>query len=186
MATILDLPEMRERVRLWTVAEYEKLGDDPAFRRTELIRGLIINKMSKSPLRSTVTTRLHAWLLGKLRPEFVARQEQPLRLRDSMPEPDVSVMRGTLGDFATRHPATAALVVEVAVSSVTPDREAGALYAEAGVMEYWIVLGETEQLEVFRQPAEGVYRQKRVYGRGETVEGVEVIGGAFAVAMLFA
>ena len=74
----------------------------------------------------------------------------------------------------------------VAVSSVTPDREAGALYAEAGVMEYWIVLGETEQLEVFRQPAEGVYRQKRVYGRGETVEGVEVIGGAFAVAMLFA
>ncbi len=73
MATILDLPEMRERVRLWTVAEYEKLGDDPAFRRTKLIRGFIINKMFKSPLHSTVATRLYAWLLGKLRPEFVAR-----------------------------------------------------------------------------------------------------------------
>ncbi len=103
-----------------------------------------------------------------------------------MPELDVSMMRGTLADFATRHPATAALVVEVAVSSVMPDRENATLYAEAGVAEYWIVLGEAEQVEVYRQPAEGVYRQKRVYGRGETVEGVEVIGGDFAVATLFA
>ena len=133
MSAILDLPEMRERVRRWTVAEYEKLGDDPAFRRTELIRGIIVNKMSKSPLHSTVTTRLYVFLLRTLRQEFVARQEEPLRLVDSMPEPDVSVMRGTPDDFGTRHPATAALVVEVAVSSVAPDRENAALYAEAGV-----------------------------------------------------
>ena len=111
MTTILDLPDIRERVHVWTVAEYEKLGDDPAFRRTELIRGMIVNKMSKSPLHSTVTTRFYAWLLRRLPPEFCARQEQPLRLADSMPEPDISVLRGSLNDFADRHPTTAVLVV---------------------------------------------------------------------------
>ena len=185
MSGILDLPEMRARVRRWTVAEYEKLGDDPAFRRTELIRGIIVNKMSKSPLHSTITTRLYIFLLQVLRHGFVARQEQPLRLMDSMPEPDISVMRGTLAEFATRHPATADLVVEVAVSSVAPDRENASLYAEAEVREYWIVLGEAEQVEVYRQPVEGIYQERRTYARNEVIEGTEVIGGTFVVETLF-
>ena len=91
-----------------------------------------------------------------------------------------------MADFGTRHPATAELVVEVAVSSVAPDRENASLYAEAGVTEYWIVLGETEQVEVYRRPVGGVYLERRNYGRGEAIEGVEVIGGAFAVDTLFA
>ena len=186
MHAILDLPEMRERVRRWTVPEYEKLGDDPAFRRTELIRGFIINKMSKSPLHSTLTTKLFVFLLRALKPEFVVRQEQPLRFADSMPEPDVSVMRGTLNDFDERHPATAELVVEVAVSSVAPDRENASLYAEAGVAEYWIVLGATEQVEVYRQPVDDVYQERRTYGRGEVIEGVSVTTQGVPVDALFA
>lgn len=186
MAAILDLPEMRERVRRWTVTEYEKLGDDPAFRRTELIRGLIVNKMSKSPLHATITTRLYAFLMRALRPEFVVRQEQPLRLADSMPEPDISVMRGKLEDFISGHPTTAELVVEVAVSSVAPDRENASLYAESGVAEYWIVLGETEQVEVYRRPENGVYYERRTYGRGEVIEGVTVMDQGVPVETLFA
>ena len=186
MRAILDLPEMQGRVRRWTVAEYEKLGGDPAFRRTELIRGIIVNKISESPLHSTITTRLYVFLLRELQPGYVARKEEPLRFMDSMPEPDVSVMRGTLGDFGTRHPTTAELVVEVAASSVAPDRENASLYAEAGVAEYWIILGEREQVEVYRRPVEGVYREQRTYGRGEVIEGVGVTVQAVPVETLFA
>ena len=186
MDAILDLPEMRARVRRWTVEEYEKLGDDPAFRRTELIRGLIVNKMSKSPLHSNATTRFYVFLVRHMRPEFVARQEQPLRLADSMPEPDISVMRGVLSDFNTRHPSTAELVVEVAVSSVAPDRENASLYAEAEVTQYWIVLGETEQVEVYRQPVQGVYLERRIYGRGEAIDNVNVTDVPLPVDTFFA
>ena len=185
MNAIFDLPELRTRVRLWTVAEYEKLGDDPAFRHTELIRGTIVNKMSKSTLHSTVSTRLNNFLLRTLGSAWLVRKEEPLGLADSMPEPDVAVVRGTLEDFATRHPATAALVVEVAVSSVTPDRENAALYAEAGVPEYWIVLAEAGQVEVYRRPEGGTYLEKRTYRRGEVIEAVGVTGGAVAVETLF-
>ena len=185
MDAILDLPEMRARVRRWSVEEYEKLGDDPAFRRTELIRGLIVNKTSKSPLHSNATTRFYVFLVRSMRPEFVARKEEPLRLADSMPEPDVSVMRGSLSDFETRHPSTAELVVEVAVSSVAGDRENASLYAEAGVTQYWIVLGKTEQVEVYRRPVIGVYQERRIYCRGESIEAVSAVDGPVPVEMFF-
>ena len=59
--------------------------------------------------------------------------------------------------------------MEVAVSSAALDRENASLYAEAGVLEYWIVLDEERQIEVYRQPENGVYQQKRLYAAGETL-----------------
>lgn len=185
MAAILDLPEMRARVHRWTVAEYEKLGDDPAFRRSELIRGIIIEKMSKSPIHSTITARLYVFFLRSIRQGYAVRQEQPLRLIDSMPEPDIAVTPGTLADFATRHPEAADLVVEVAVSSVAPDRENASMYAEAGVSEYWIVVGESKVVEVYRRPENGIYQEKHVYKPGESIPDVNVVGGAMPVDTLF-
>lgn len=184
MSAILDLPEIRARVHRWTVADYEKLGEDPAFRRSELIRGIIVEKMSKSPPHSDLATEIYLLLLRLIAPEFVARKEEPLRLADSMPEPDISVMRGKRPDFQKRHPSTASLVVEVAVSSVAPDRENASIYAEAGVAEYWIVLGERKAVEVYRRPEDGVYREVRTYGIGESIPDVDVIGGPMAVSTL--
>jgi len=59
--------------------------------------------------------------------------------------------------------------VEVSVTSAALDRENASLYAEAGVAEYWIVLGAERQVEVYRQPENGVYRQQRLYAAGETL-----------------
>jgi Uma2 family endonuclease len=186
MAAILDLSEIRARVHLWTVAEYEKLGDDPAFRRAELLRGIIVEKMSKSPLHSTLATRIYLFLLGLLRPGLIARKEDPLRLADSMPEPDISVVRGTLTDFETQHPSMAELVVEVAISSGAPDRANASIYAEAGIAEYWIVLAASMEVAVYRDPENGAYREVSTYGRGEAIPDVAVVGQAVAVDALFA
>ena len=56
-----------------------------------------------------------------------------------------------------------------AVSSAALDRENASLYAEAGVAEYWIVLGGERQIEVYRQPENGVYQQKQLYSVGQTL-----------------
>jgi Uma2 family endonuclease len=185
MAAILDLPEIRARVHLWTVADYEKLGDNPAFRRSELLRGIIVEKMSKSPLQSTLATHIYLFLVRLLRPGLIARKEQPLRLADSMPEPDISVLRGTLADFATHHPSMAELVVEVAVGSSAPDRENALIYAEAGAAEHWIILAANLEVEVYRGPENGVYREMITYRRGEAIPDVAVLGQAVAVDALF-
>ena len=187
MAAILDLPEVRARVTRWSVADYERLTELGAVsRRAELLRGLIVEKMSKSPLHNFLTNRIAKDLLRRARPGLDVRQESSLRFADSIPEPDVSVVRGREEEFRTRHPTTALLVVEVAVSSVALDRENASLYAEAGVTEYWIVLGETEQVETYCHPENGVYQEKRTYSRDETISCPVLADEPVAVAAWFA
>jgi Uma2 family endonuclease len=56
-------------------------------------------------------------------------------------------------DYSREHPARPALVVEVAVSSRSLDRNhKGSLYARAGLEDYWIVNLVERVLEVYRQP----------------------------------
>ena len=114
------------------------------------------------------------------------RQEASLLLGDSVPEPDVAVVRGEEKEFRLAHPTTAALIVEVAVTSLAADREKAALYAEAGVGEYWIVVAGAGQVEAYRRPEAGAYRERRTYGRGEVMEEVGVTGGPVAVEALLA
>ena len=73
-------------------------------------------------------------------------------MADSEPEPDLAVVRGPRADYRTAHPATAQLVIEVAVSSIEIDRVKALIYAEAGVPVYWIVCPQTKQVEVYRKP----------------------------------
>src|SRR6266536_2450406 len=150
MAAILEIPEVRQRVSPLSVEEYHRLDEfNENGRRTELIRGIVIEKMSKSPLHCSIAKRLYDLIAPLLAMGFLVRHEAPLTLADSEPEPDVSVVRGTEADFATTHPSTGELVVEVAVSRPALDRENASLYAEAGVKEYWIVLGVERQVEVY-------------------------------------
>ena len=90
-------------------------------------------------------------------PGFILLREDPLTFADSEPEPDLAVVRGEEQEFADRHPPTAELVIEIAITSVALDREKAAIYAEAGVVEYWIVLPAERRDEVRRNPVNGVY-----------------------------
>jgi Uma2 family endonuclease len=83
-----------------------------------------------------------------------ARLQAPLALDDdSEPEPDVAVVAGEYRDYVSGHPSTAALVVEVADSSLGLDRRLKVgLYARAGLPEYWIVNLVEGVLEVHRGP----------------------------------
>jgi len=172
---ILDIPEVRERVSRLTVSEYHRLGEFNGHgRRTELLRGFVIEKMSKSPLHRTICSRLYRFLLAQLPSGHTVWKEEPLTLADSEPEPDISVTRGLESKYATAHPTTAELVVEVAVFSAALDRANAALYAEAGIPEYWIVLGQERQVEVYRQPEHGVYQHKHVAGPEDVLSCVAV------------
>lgn len=187
MATILDLPEIRACIHRWTVADYRKLTEDnPVFRRSELIRGIIVDRPLRSPKHSSLTACLYDWFQHTTNNGITVRQYGPLQLTDSVPEPDVAAVLGAVEDFHAWHLTTAELVVEVAVSGTAVERRYASIYAEAGVGEYWIVLGETEQVEVYRRPESGVYQEKRVYGRGEVIAGVRVTEDEMPVKTLFA
>src|SRR5256885_12901615 len=57
---ILEIPEVRQRVSPLSVEEYHRLDEfNEHGKRTELIRGVVIEKMSKSPLHSALGKRLY-------------------------------------------------------------------------------------------------------------------------------
>src|SRR5262249_44471457 len=86
-------------------------------------------------------------------PGWHPRLHSPLALDDdSEPEPDVAVVTGVPRDYLGAHPATAALVVEVAESSLRLDRVKSGLYARARIQDYWIAKLLQRLLEVRREP----------------------------------
>jgi Uma2 family endonuclease len=187
MSAILEIPEVRQRVSRLSVEEYHRLDEfNENGRRTELIRGIIIEKMSKSPLHSPVAKRLYDRIASMLPAGLVLRREDPLTLADSEPEPDIAVVRGAEADFVVAHPTTAELVIEVAVSSPTLDRENASLYAEAHVKEYWIVLAPERRVEVYRRPENGRYQKMRLVGPDDLLESASVPTVRLRITDLFA
>jgi Uma2 family endonuclease len=187
MNAILEVPSIRDRVSRLTVEEYHRLPEFNANgRRTELIRGIVVEKMPKSPLHGTMASLLFQLLLPKIPAGFCARQEQPLTLSDSEPEPDVSVLEGKLGDYLHAHPTTARLAVEVSVTTYDEDQQKAFVYAEANVAEYWIVLPKSRSVEVHRRPERGRYCEMRVHHVDDELACASVPGLRVQLAELFA
>jgi Uma2 family endonuclease len=141
MLSVLERPTLRARVPRLSITDYHHFCETNQWaERTELIRGIIIEKMSKSPLHGTIASLLQDQLTPQLPAGHFIRREEPLTLRDSEPEPDLAIVTGARRDYLRAHPTTALLVVEVAVTSADDDRAMSELYVEAGVPEYWLVL----------------------------------------------
>ena len=163
MLAILERPEMRRHALPVSVPGYEKMGELGLIdESTELLRGVIFEKMSKSPLHSGLTRRFIRAVAEAIDTRHFISSEQPLRLADSCPEPDLAVVEGAEEDFMTRHPGTARLVIEISLSTETLDREKAAIYAEAGIPEYWIVLPARNAIEVFTRPVDGIYSSQQI------------------------
>jgi Uma2 family endonuclease len=68
------------------------------------------------------------------------------------PQPDVAVIPGNRRNY-TDHPTVAALLVEVADSTLAFDTTTKAeMYATAGIADYWVLDVESRRLQVFRDP----------------------------------
>ncbi|HEY7521390.1 MAG TPA: Uma2 family endonuclease [Methylomirabilota bacterium] len=140
----------------WRRMQYERLVDLGVFEGEplELIGGqLIVAEPKGSPHAAAVGMASDA-VRAALPPGWTVRIQDPVALDDeSAPEPDVAVVRGRHADYRHAHPARAALIVEVAESSLAFDRtRKGSLYARAGIADYWIVNLEERVVEVYRDP----------------------------------
>jgi Uma2 family endonuclease len=86
---------------------------------------------------------------------------------DSEPEPDIAVV--ALGNYDSDHPRTALLVIEVSDSSLRKDQRKAAIYASAGVAEYWIVNLSDRTIEVCSIAAGDRYAETRTFHEGSLV-----------------
>lgn len=176
---------------LWTREQYHQLGELGVFDgvRVELINGEIV-VMSPIRERHWVATNLAARALNRVFPTdtYTVSVQSSIGLgRKSEPEPDIAVVIGDPRQYIDGIPESAALVVEVAMSSLIYDRlTKSALYARAGVPEYWIVNLQDNVLEVRREPntETGEYAVKFTLTKEDIVTALEKPGDIITVAEL--
>lgn len=168
--------------RAMTVDEFDlagRLGIYGPEEKLELIGGEVFRKMSPQESAHSTGIRLVEDALrmafGK---GFDVRVQMPLVLgMFNKPEPDVAVVVGSCRDYSHSQPTTASLVVEIADTSVAFDRTTKtAIYAGAGIEEYWILNLRERTLEVCRQPVHaetgqsvGQYAVVVAYSESESV-----------------
>ncbi|MEG3876581.1 Uma2 family endonuclease [Microcoleus sp. herbarium7] len=164
------------KIRKWTVKEYHKLGEMGFFHpeeRVELLSGNIITISAKGTA-NTSATRLTANVLRDILGNQVdVYYKSPIALDDnSEPEPDIAAVRIDPFDYATHHPTPSEvyLIIEVADSSLTFDREIKAkIYARSGIADYWVLNVNERQLHVFREPAVDGYQSEVILGENRNI-----------------
>jgi Uma2 family endonuclease len=154
----------------------------------ELLHGVLTRVSPKSAPHEAVKARLNRWLApGAAAGLHEVRIEAPILVPDrtSLPEPDIAVVAP--GGDPLRHPTTALLVVEVAVSSLRTDTTVKpTLYAQAGIPELWVVDVDHRGVEIFRDPRGAVYATRRSARADDVVEALRVAAGPLALPELFA
>jgi Uma2 family endonuclease len=187
--------EQEARTRRWRRVEYERLVDLGVFvgERLELLDGVLVVGEPQASPHAAIVAKVGRVLAVAFGDGWHERLHSPLALGDfSEPEPDVAVVAGPPDDYIAAHPSTAALVVEVADSSLRLDRRfKAAIYARAGLREYWIVNLADRVLEVHREPhppadagADWSYRSVAVLRPPSHVTPLAAPGSPIAVADL--
>jgi Uma2 family endonuclease len=165
--------------KLWTRAECEALEAAGLLdgQHLELIEGDLINKMGKKWPHISAVTLLKAWLVGVFGIPFVI-QEAPIDVAPednptNEPEPDIIVLKRELASFVSAgqpRPEDLHLVVEVAHTTLRFDLTTkAALYARAGIVDYWVLDVAGKRMIVHRDPQRGLYSSVLAFGQQEIV-----------------
>jgi Uma2 family endonuclease len=172
----------------WTVERYLRLVDEGVLGlddRVELLEGVVVAMAPQNEPHAAGVRRVGQALHRAVGERAVVQVQLVLVLGPhSAPEPDAAVLPGSVADYDRVHPTTALLVVEVADTSLEQDRlTKRAIYAAAGIPEYWIVNLRDDCLEVRRlpEPQSRRYASTAIARRGERIALAALRGVAVAV-----
>jgi Uma2 family endonuclease len=168
-----------------SVEKYEAMVEAGVFTprdRFHLINGYLVEKMTQNDPRSTGDELCGIALTRSIPEGWHVRAAKPIRLpaQASKPEPDRSVVCGSVRDYSRQSPGASdiSIVVEVADSGLQDDRKLAKVYAAAGIPIYWILNLIDGQVEVYTNPSQDGYASRQDYRSGQSVpviiDGTEV------------
>ncbi|MBD2677553.1 MULTISPECIES: Uma2 family endonuclease [Nostoc] len=162
--------------RKFTVEQYHKMLESGILTeddRVELIRGEIIEISPIGTKHAACVNRLINLLVQLLGKRVIVAAQNPIVLNDnSQPQPDVALLKPRDDFYATAHPQPQDifLLIEVADSTIEYDREEKIpLYAEANIIEVWLVDINEQIVEVYQQPTAAGYQHIQKFTSGQTL-----------------
>ncbi|BAY76418.1 hypothetical protein NIES25_28670 [Nostoc linckia NIES-25] len=162
--------------RKFTVDQYHKMVDSGILTeddRVELIRGEIIEMSPIGTKHAACVNRLVNLLVQLLGKRVIVAPQNPVALNNnSEPQPDVALLKPRDDFYGTAHPQPQDifLLIEVADSTILYDREEKIpLYAEANIIEVWLVDINDEIVEVYQQPTAAGYQLMQKFASCQTL-----------------
>jgi Uma2 family endonuclease len=159
-----DLPLKR-----WSVDDYHRLiavgiltSDD----HVELLDGQIVEMVPQEPPHASNTSSFSNEFVLLFAGKAWIRSQLPITIApNSEPEPDIAVVRIDPNRYRDRHPGPedVFLIIEIADTTLSHDRNRKAkIYAQAGILEYWIVNLNQRQVIVCRDPQDDSYQSEQI------------------------
>lgn len=147
----------------WTVDRYHQaiaagiLDDQPV----ELLQGDIVLMPPEREPHAYFNTEVGDYLRGLLGNQVKLRDAKPITLpNNSEPAPDIAVVKPLGKVYLDHHPYPQDIFWLIEFSQATLKKDLGqkkAIYAEAGIVEYWVVNLQQLQLTVFRDLVQDCY-----------------------------
>lgn len=185
------LPPLFPPRKRWTREDCAPLEASGLFERErlELVDGELFSKMGKNRPHVVVLRLMYLWLLEAFGKQFVD-SEAPIDVSPednptNEPEPDVIVLKREFATFVSGNPQPQDLhlVVEISDSTLNFDLKVkAALYARAGIVEYWVLDVPGRRLFCHRDPAAGRYGSVTMYHEHESVSPLAAPNAAFSPA----
>jgi len=158
----------------FTAEEFVKIYEAGIFEdedRIELVEGELIIMHAIGSRHAQTLSNLNAYFMEQAKRRFMLSPQNPVFIEEhSLPQPDI-----VLTPWRNRrrdHPTTedVFLIAEISDSSLAYDRQRKMpLYARHGVQEFWLVNLVENVIESFRNSDGEVYRDVRIWRRGERI-----------------
>ena len=150
----------------WTVEDYHQIIESGVLedKSVELLDGEIVTMSPEKPIHSSRIDTVADYLRDLLRGKAKIREAHPITLDNSEPEPDIAIVRPQVDNYASRHPYPQDIhfLIEVSNNSLSKDlEEKSVIYAQNGILEYWVIDLRHNKLWVFTKPEQNGYADKR-------------------------
>jgi Uma2 family endonuclease len=156
----------------WTVEHYHQaiaaglFEDSPV----ELLRGDIVVMPPEGEPHAYYNSEAGDYLRKLLGNRAKIREAHPITLpNDSEPIPDLAIVKPLGSAYLNHHPYPDDIFWLIEFSNTTLSKDLSEkkdIYAEAGILEYWVVNLKDGELYIFRDPQNGQYITQQTHKTG--------------------
>ena len=172
----MAIEALSTRLKHWTVDDYHRMiatGILTPHDRVELLEGQVVEMVPQDPPHASRIDDGGDYLKARFANRAKVRVQLPITLvPGSEPEPDFAIVRFDENRYRDRHPGPAHvfLLIEVTVSTWQRDyTQKARIYANAGIVEYWILDINRQQVTVLQRPVAEAYQSEQVFTAADQI-----------------
>ncbi|MBE9128749.1 MULTISPECIES: Uma2 family endonuclease [unclassified Coleofasciculus] len=154
----------------------------------ELLDGLILEMPPEGTEHTYFEENLAKRLERLAEGRAYVRENKPITLSNSEPEPNIVIAKLPRSQYLDHHPFPTDILLLVEVSKSTLERDTSVkkkIYARENIPDYWVVDVANRKLIVYRSPGSGDYEQRAELSSTEKISPLAFFDIEIAIGQIF-